>query len=374
MYENDALQFFNQPEGYVEPDGGAYNYVYQYKDHLGNIKLSYKNISLTSTPSLQIVEENNYYPFGLEHKGYNNVINGTENKYKTYQGKETEEELGKNTLAFGWRDYDPAIARFNKIDRFAEKYQSMSPYHFSGNNPIFFREIKGDSIHPASQAKVDALKTNINTQVTSLTTQRDAVTTAATNKKGKVKYSEAQKAQVNELNYRIGNLNTSLTNIASLESSTKFTFKLNAVSGNIANLTPSVADVNSNTFTLNYISGDVGNQIHEVATHGSQIVNGDLTYSVNAAGSGVNAAVRAGGTSYGLEVSAYQSQYSYTGALSGYRTPTAGSTQATMNTLGGFTGTTNQINSPFNVNNHTQINVPLIRSMTEGSIGHTTIY
>ncbi|PIX06137.1 MAG: hypothetical protein COZ76_10485, partial [Flavobacteriales bacterium CG_4_8_14_3_um_filter_35_10] len=97
MYENDALQFFNQPEGYVEPDGGAYNYVYQYKDHLGNIKLSYKNISLTSTPSLQIVEENNYYPFGLEHKGYNNVINGTENKYKTYQGKETEEELGKNT-------------------------------------------------------------------------------------------------------------------------------------------------------------------------------------------------------------------------------------------------------------------------------------
>jgi len=31
VYENDALQFFNQPEGYVEPDGGAYNYVYQFK-------------------------------------------------------------------------------------------------------------------------------------------------------------------------------------------------------------------------------------------------------------------------------------------------------------------------------------------------------
>ena len=301
-------------------------------------------------------------------------MNGTENKYQTYQGKEKEEELGKNTIAFGWRDYDAALGRFNKIDRFAEKYQSMTPYHFSGNNPIFFREIKGDSIHPGSQAQVDALKTNINTKVTSLTTERDAITTAATNRRGKVRYSADQQTQVDELNYRIGNLNTSLTNIESLESSTDFTFKLNAINGNIADLTPSVADVNSSTITLNYISGDVGNQIHEVATHGSQIVNGDILYSVNAAGTGVNAAIGNGQTSFGLEVAGYQSQYSYVGTLSGFQTPAAGSNQATMNTLGGFTGTANQINSRFTITNHSQINVPLIRSMTEGSIGHTTIY
>ena len=50
-------------------------------------------------------------------------------------------------MAYQWRDYDPAIARFNKIDRFAEKYQSLTPYHFTANNPIFFREIAGDSIN-----------------------------------------------------------------------------------------------------------------------------------------------------------------------------------------------------------------------------------
>ena len=97
----DALKFFNTAEGYVEPVNASdynlgFSYVYQYKDHLGNIRLSYKNISLTSTPSLQLVEENNYYPFGLKHQGYNANINGTHYKYM-FGGKELSEELGLNT-------------------------------------------------------------------------------------------------------------------------------------------------------------------------------------------------------------------------------------------------------------------------------------
>ena len=43
-------------------------------------------------------------------------------------------------------DYDPVIARFNKIDRFAEKYYSISNYAFTANNPILHNEIAGDSI------------------------------------------------------------------------------------------------------------------------------------------------------------------------------------------------------------------------------------
>jgi RHS repeat-associated protein len=66
-------------------------------------------------------------PFGLQHKGRNNVINGTENNYQTFQGQEDEKELSKSTYAYQWRDYDPAIARFNKIDRLAEKYHDDTP-------------------------------------------------------------------------------------------------------------------------------------------------------------------------------------------------------------------------------------------------------
>ena len=142
IYENGLLKFFSHPEGYVEPNGSGFSYIYQYKDHLGNIRLSYKD----NNGNLEIVEENNYYPCGLKHKGYNNVVNGSENKYQTFQGQEEEKELGKNTYAYQWRDYDPAIARFNKIDRFAEKYYDQSPYNFTKNSPIFFQEVKGDSI------------------------------------------------------------------------------------------------------------------------------------------------------------------------------------------------------------------------------------
>ncbi|MGF1559394.1 MAG: hypothetical protein ACFCUL_09925, partial [Flavobacteriaceae bacterium] len=42
LYENNQLQFFSTPEGYVTPNTlGGYDYIYQYKDHLGNVRLSY---------------------------------------------------------------------------------------------------------------------------------------------------------------------------------------------------------------------------------------------------------------------------------------------------------------------------------------------
>ena len=151
MYENNVLQFFNHPEGYVKKDNTGFKYVYQYKDHLGNVRLSYtdNNNDGVITPSTEIVEESNYYPFGLKHKGYNGNVSSLGNSVaqkKGFANEELEEELGKNTIAYQWRDYDPAIGRFGKVDRFAEKYYSITPYHFTANNPVFFREIAGDSI------------------------------------------------------------------------------------------------------------------------------------------------------------------------------------------------------------------------------------
>ena len=145
------LKFFNHAEGYVEPKtGGGYDYVYQYKDHLGNIRLSYSDkngngsILVSSNPNTnEIVEENNYYPFGLEHKGYNNVINGTENNFKTYQGQEVSKELGYNMHEFKWRHYDAALGRFVALDPLARDFPQWSPYVFSGNLVIISQELEG---------------------------------------------------------------------------------------------------------------------------------------------------------------------------------------------------------------------------------------
>lgn len=37
---SSELQFFNHAEGYVQNNNGIFTYVYKYKDHLGNVRLS----------------------------------------------------------------------------------------------------------------------------------------------------------------------------------------------------------------------------------------------------------------------------------------------------------------------------------------------
>ncbi|MCG8208143.1 hypothetical protein [Tenacibaculum finnmarkense] len=78
------LEFFNPPEGYVSPVDAndlskGFKYIYQYKDHLGNVRLSYTDNDGVIDASSEIVEESNYYPFGLKHKGYNNVTSSLGN-------------------------------------------------------------------------------------------------------------------------------------------------------------------------------------------------------------------------------------------------------------------------------------------------------
>ncbi|MDM1073765.1 hypothetical protein HX001_14850 [Empedobacter brevis] len=90
-----------------------------------------------------MLEENNYYPFGLKHKGYNNTNVANPNyKYK-YQGQERQDELGLNWDSFKWRNYDPAIGRFFNVDPLAEKYAYQSVYSFSSNQPIHAPELEG---------------------------------------------------------------------------------------------------------------------------------------------------------------------------------------------------------------------------------------
>ncbi len=152
IYESNQLQFLNTPEGYAEPiDVTNYNagfrYTYQYKDHLGNIRLSYKDLNQnTGAISLSIVEENNYYPFGLKHKRYNTAINGTHHKYM-FGGKELQDEIvGSSSFEvydFGARNYDPAIGRFIQVDPLAAEYVYNGTYNFAENNVIQFNELEG---------------------------------------------------------------------------------------------------------------------------------------------------------------------------------------------------------------------------------------
>ncbi len=53
IYENNALQFFNTAEGYATPNSsGNFDYIYQYKDHLGNVRLSYTENTANSQETI----------------------------------------------------------------------------------------------------------------------------------------------------------------------------------------------------------------------------------------------------------------------------------------------------------------------------------
>ena len=144
QYKNAVLQYFPTTEGYVKntlvSGTNTYSYVYNYTDHLGNTRLSYTKDATTG--SLKILEESNYYPFGLKHNGYNPISPIPENR-RLYNGKELQEELGLNQYDYGARNYDPALGRWMNVDPLAETSRRFSPYVYALNNPVLFIDPDG---------------------------------------------------------------------------------------------------------------------------------------------------------------------------------------------------------------------------------------
>lgn len=79
---------------------------------------------------------------------------GTErNNAYLFNGKEFNDDMGLNWGVYpvsygnyGARFYDPKIARWDSVDPLAEKYFSMSPYNYVGNNPIMRIDSDGRSV------------------------------------------------------------------------------------------------------------------------------------------------------------------------------------------------------------------------------------
>jgi len=140
QYKGIVLEFFPTAEGYVKNTSGNLSYVFQYKDHLGNIRVNYaKN---PSTLILEIVDEDNYYPFGLKHVISYISLPPSNNKYK-FNNKEFQDELQLNMYDYGARNYDPALGRWMNVDPLAELSRRFNPYTYALNNPVYFIDPDG---------------------------------------------------------------------------------------------------------------------------------------------------------------------------------------------------------------------------------------
>ncbi|TQM39292.1 RHS repeat-associated protein [Flavobacterium branchiophilum] len=180
-----GLVFFPHAEGYVNvnksyklTESSLYNYVFNYTDHLGNIRMSYTQ---APTGALSILEENHYYPFGLKHTNYNSdkrlyVRESVASKIKPvtplfplvynykYNGKEWQDELGLNMYDYGARNYMADIGRWGSIDNKSEKYVSFSPYHYAGNNPVLYLDVDGNEFTEGAWEWVNRLIADINSR------------------------------------------------------------------------------------------------------------------------------------------------------------------------------------------------------------------
>ena len=123
-----ALSFIQTEEGKAVPNGTGYDYFYYLDDNLGNTRVTFD----TKSGSATLLQQDDYYPFGLE---INTLTNSPKNEY-LYNKKELQEETQQ--YDYGARFYDPVIGRWGTIDWLAEDPTQidLTPYNYVGNNPI----------------------------------------------------------------------------------------------------------------------------------------------------------------------------------------------------------------------------------------------
>ena len=121
-----TLSFFPTSEGFYDYEN--FRYIYQYKDHLGNVRLSFvKN----SEGDLEIKDTNDYYPFGLSFLKPSSGVSAYDPMAIPYNYKYNGKELQETGMYdYGARFYMPDIGRWGVVDELAEDYESWSPYNY----------------------------------------------------------------------------------------------------------------------------------------------------------------------------------------------------------------------------------------------------
>ena len=119
-------------------------------DHLGSVR------AVVDGVSGEVVETNDYYPFGSRWNTTASLIDQT-NRFR-YNSKEEQSSLypasfrdAVSYIDYGARQYDPVLGRWFAPDPLSEKYCSISPYAFCAGNPVNFVDLDGRKLRVASE-------------------------------------------------------------------------------------------------------------------------------------------------------------------------------------------------------------------------------
>ncbi|MHA3046222.1 RHS repeat domain-containing protein [Riemerella anatipestifer] len=257
--------------------------------------------------SLFCNKESNYYPFGLEHTGYNGLLGNQSYNYK-YNGKELQTEIGM--YDYGARFYMPDLGRWGVVDPLAEKTKKWTPYVYSGDNPIRFVDPDGRTWgDPKDQ---DKLTRNVNKRIETL--NKNNANIQAKIEKGGLTDRKLAKLnnQLEENNTMISYMKQSLEDIQTIANA-KEVFYLTGPSQSDGTHGVLKTVDKDNKEIINIEGTGVAIHLHEIRHVGQGYEAGGLRF--NKEGKMLNPAITKDKQDYAkgraLEVEAYRVGYSY---------------------------------------------------------------
>jgi RHS repeat-associated protein len=112
----------------------GYMFVYlSYENDASTVPVYFDDLKVTHTPS-NVIQYNEYYPFGLQTASSWTRENSKDNNYLYNAANELNKESGWYEMFY--RGYDPTTGRMLQVDPYATMYASVSTYNYGLNNPV----------------------------------------------------------------------------------------------------------------------------------------------------------------------------------------------------------------------------------------------
>ena len=118
----------------------GYAYIYVSHENATLVDFHIDDVVVTQTPS-NIIQYNEYYPFGMQTAGSWTRENVTGNNYLYNSGSELNNV--SNSYETFFRGYDPVLGRMLQVDPAASSFGNHSPYSYSFNDPIYWNDPGG---------------------------------------------------------------------------------------------------------------------------------------------------------------------------------------------------------------------------------------
>ena len=198
----------------VSEDGNLSVYI----DNSSSDKVYFDEFIIERTEATKavVVQENHYYPFGMNMKGIEELdlqsLDSKDEHRFQYNGKEKEESFGLYWTDYGWRNMDTQLGRWHGVDGMSEKYISQSTYHYAGNNPISNLDLDGNEFTDALRNLVDKVIRELDNRISHQENRVSNTENTISELEADLAIAEPNSKQAQRLQNRIHNANDRLTN------------------------------------------------------------------------------------------------------------------------------------------------------------------